>query len=225
MCSSWWWTSAKRKENTNGYFRQRNTKHYTWSWPRHGWWQIAQILCHIEVRKHQKAWKYITWYTIYFNPFSMLTLLQALTFVSPHLSISFHRVSQVTLDLGAVLVRLASHLQLVRISGRHISKNRNPNRRYLTSPALQHIPEVGFWSRHTTECLEGRWAAERRERRLRPPQGAAGQRACWWRWPPALPASGPTGRTPARHPRLYMNGKEEEKTHIYSCAQRHIITL
>ena len=155
----------------------------------------------------------------------MLTVPRASTFMSPHLSISFHRVSQVTLDLGAVLVRLASHLQSVGMSDKHYQqKKANPNRRHLTSTTAQHIPEVGLWIRHMTECLEGRWAAERRERRLHPPRGAAGQKACWWQWPPAPPASGPTGRTPARHPHLYMMGKKKGKhtfTVVHSDTSSH----
>lgn len=49
----------------------------------------------------------------------------------------------------------------------------------------------------------GEWsAAEQHEHRHRPPQAGEGQRACWWRWSPAPPAAGPTGKTPASHPHL-----------------------
>lgn len=49
------------------------------------------------------------------------------TVAFPYLSISFHRVSQVTFNLGAILVRLASHLQSVRISNKYYQQKQKSN--------------------------------------------------------------------------------------------------
>lgn len=171
---------------------------------------------HTVGKKHQKLWKYKKWFnnsvifmatSFIFNPDSP-PLPCFLTLVSRFTGFPRSHSTWEPFWFAWHLIYNQSEYQTNTISKKTEIQN------LAKKDFSCRIPVAGPWSRHTTECSEGRWAAERHGRHPRPHQGAAGQRACWWRWSPTPPTAGLTGRTPARHPHLCMGGKKRENTHL-----------